>query len=529
MARQEVNVHWDVPVELAADEQRVAARLRRIGKFYLFLRQVRHELFSIEFEAQLEQAYGKARGTAPLPAAMLATVTLLQAYDQVGDAEAVEAAVLDRRWQLVLGCLGAEEAPFSQGVLSQFRQRMIEHDLDRLLLDRTVELAKRHGTFGWKNLKAVLDSSPLLGAGRVEDTWNLIGRALSTVVSCAAKALHVPREQVLAEAQLTLLGASSLKAALDLDWDDDAQRAAALARLLGEVDALEQWVAQHAAALGDDLPLREALTQLRRVLAQDLEPDPTTGGRRIRRGTAPGRMPSLGDPEMRHGRKSKKKVFTGYKRHFIKSVTGDVILGALVLPANEAEQSALAPLLQDAERHGAVDEVHMDRGYLGSPTVPSLREQGTAICCKPWPCRNGDRFTKEDFAIDLRARAVTCPAGVSASLAPGALVARFPTETCSACSLRTACTTASGRGRSITIHPQEALLIELRAARRTAAGRQRLRARTTIEHTLAHLGRVQGPRARYRGARKNTLDARRCAVVVNLQTLARTTAMAAAA
>ena len=97
-------------------------------------------------------------------------VTLLQAYDQVSDADAVETVANDRRWQRPLGCLGAEEAPFSQGVLPAFRERLIAHDLDKKLLDRTVEIAKRTGKFGWQKLKAMLDSSPLLGAGRVEDT-----------------------------------------------------------------------------------------------------------------------------------------------------------------------------------------------------------------------------------------------------------------------------------------------------------------------------------------------------------------------
>ena len=74
-------------------------------------------------------------------------------------------------------------------------------------------------------------------------------------------------------------------------------------------------------------PCRTALTALRRVLTQDLEPDPTTGQRRIRRGVARDRMPSLGDPEMRHGRKTRTKPFTGYKRHVIKLVDADLIVG----------------------------------------------------------------------------------------------------------------------------------------------------------------------------------------------------------
>jgi len=54
-----------------------------------------------------------------------------------------------------------------------------------------------------------LDSSPLLGAGRVLDTWNLIGKALSTVVDCAAKTLGRSREEVVEEAHLSARGRCS--------------------------------------------------------------------------------------------------------------------------------------------------------------------------------------------------------------------------------------------------------------------------------------------------------------------------------
>ena len=76
--------------------------------------------------------------------ALLAMVTLLKAYDQVGDADAVVTAQMDQRWQLVLG-LGATEPPFSQGVLVTVRQWMIAHDVDLKLLTRTIDLAKQTG------------------------------------------------------------------------------------------------------------------------------------------------------------------------------------------------------------------------------------------------------------------------------------------------------------------------------------------------------------------------------------------------
>jgi transposase len=79
----------------------------------------------------------------------------------------------------------------------------------------------------------------------------------------------------------------------------------------------------------------------------------------------------------------------------------------------------------------------------------------------------------------------------------------------------------------VSIHPDEALLIELRERQGTPAGRAKLRERVAVEHTLAHVGRWQGWRARYRGARKNLFDLRRCAVVHNLHVLARSQQKAA--
>jgi hypothetical protein len=514
------SVRWSPAVELSPAEKRVTKLLTRIGKFYVFLREFRHELFDEEFQAELAKAYDP-RGREPLPAALLAMVTLLQAYDKTGDADAVVTAQVDKRWQLVLGCLDADEAPFSQGVLSQFRERMIAHDLDKKLLERTVELAKRTGRFGWQHLKAALDSSPLLGAGRVLDTWNLIGRALSTVVTCAAKATGRPRERIVAETKLVLATAPSLKTALDIDWDDPGQRADALARLLDEVDRVERWVATHATKEAAEAPLKEALAALRRVLEQDLEPDPTTGAKRIKRGVAKDRMPSLGDPDMRHGRKSKKKTFNGYKRHLVKLIDVDITVAAEALPANHADQEALPGLADELAKHGQLDELFVDRAYLGSPRIAEMVRDGVHVRSKPWPSRNGGRFTKQDFDLQLKEGRVVCPADVAATISPETLIARFPAEICSACPMRARCTTAVNKGRTVSIHPQEALLVKLRREIKTDAGRERLRRRTTVEHSHARLGRIQGPRARYKGTRKNTLDVRRCATVDNLQTLAR--------
>lgn len=511
-------MRWKVPSKPTTREAKLLQRLSRKPSFYVFLREIRSQLFDETFEAELERAYARPGGDKSHPPAMLAMVLLLQAYEQIGDADAVAEAEFNPRWQLVLGCLGADEAPFSQGVLSQFRARMVAYDLDKKLLERTVRLAKETGKFGWQRVKYVLDSSPLLGAGRVEDTWNLIGRALSTVVDCASKCLGVPREDILRDAGLSLLSGSSLKALLDIDWDDETQKRDAFQRLMGEVESLQSWVARNASEEAKKPPLKFALEALARVLKQDLEPDPGGGGLVIRDGVTKDRMPSLGDPEMRHGRKSKSKLFNGFKRHI--ATAQSLIVAATVLPANQPEHEATGPLLDEAEQHGTADGALIDRGYLASPRIEQLRNEGKEVLCKPWPSRNRGRFTKEDFLIDLAAGELTCPAGQKAII-PESRIAHFSAASCDACLRRADCTAAApGRGRSVTIHAQEALLLELRSLRKSSEGRARLRERVQVEHRLARLSAIQGNRARYKGARKNELDVRRCAAVANLQTIA---------
>jgi hypothetical protein len=512
-------IRWSVPVDLSAAEAAIVHKLRRKGKFYVFLRQIRSELFDDAFQAALAAVY-EPRGTQPRPPALLAMVLLLQAYEQVSDADAVENATVDLRWQLVLGCVGADDAPFSQGALVAFRERLIAHDLDKTLLDKTVALAKARGGFGWQHVRAALDSSPLLGAGRIEDTWNLLGRALATVVTCAAQTLHVPRAQVVTAVGLTLLDAPSLKAALDIDWQDPAAQADALARLLAEVDRLEAWVASQAVVAAAPA-VEAALTTLRHVLTQDLEPDPTSGVRRIRRGVAPDRQPSLGDPAMRHGRKTKVRTFTGFKRHVVKLVDAEVIVDAVVRPANEPEHLTLAQVLPAITAHGPLSELFIDRGYLASPAIADLHAGGVAIRAKAWTSRNGDRFPKHAFTIDLAAGRLTCPAAQTITIPRGAATVHFPATTCQPCAQRVACTTTRTGGRSIALHPQEALLQRLRAAQQQSEGRARLRTRTAIEHSLARVQQIQGHKARYKGLRKNTLDLRRVSAVVNLQGVAR--------
>ena len=97
---------------------------------------------------------------------------------------------------------------------------------------------------------------------------------------------------------------------------------------------------------------------------------------------------------------------------------------------------------------------------------------------------------------------------------------RFSPSACDPCPLRSRCTKAAlGKGRTVAIADDERLQKKLRLRLATPAGREQLRERVGIEHRLSHHARKQGPKARYRGLRKNLFDTRRHATIVNLEQL----------
>ena len=300
---------WHPPIEPTPEEQAVLERIKR-AKLFVFLRNHRHEIFTEEFQEELGTIYRKsALGRPPVPPAQLALATILQAYTGVSDDEAIEAMAMDRRWQLVLDYLDARKPPpFSKGTLVGFRKALIEHELDRRLVERTVEVARRRGGFSSRHLRAALDSSPLWGAGRVEDTYNLLGHALKKALGVIARQQGRGLAEVATEAGASVIVGTSLKAALDLDWDDPDERAQALVRVLEALDAVEEYLR---GGTGEGEATPAGIESARRVRAQDVEEGDTDGLPGLRRGVARERQVSVEDPEMRHGRKSRSHRFEG--------------------------------------------------------------------------------------------------------------------------------------------------------------------------------------------------------------------------
>jgi Transposase DDE domain/Transposase domain (DUF772) len=515
---------WQPPVTPSRLEQAVMQRVKR-ARLFVWLRQHRHQLLDEAFQTELAGMYDPGPlGQPPVPPAQLALATILQAYVGCSDDEVLEATVMDRRWQLVLDCMDQAQPPFSKGTLVGFRARLIASELDRRLLERTVELyAQQAGRPAAGKLRAALDASPLWGAGRVEDTINLVGHALLVALGVLGSQqgwglAAAERARVLAsQAGIWVLAGSSVKAALDLDWDDPTARERALGVILAALGQVQQL----AGALpgGDDPRVVAALAAARQVRDQDTTVD-ADGVVQIRQGVARDRRISITDAQMRHGRKTRSLRVDGYKRHVLRDLDTELVRVVGLTPANLPEAEVAAHIQADLDAQGVeLGELHIDRAYLASALVRD-RDPELAVYCKAFPVRApGGRFAKPAFLLDFDQHTLTCPNNVTMPFTAGGKV-QFPAEACQACPLRERCT-SSPRGRSVQIHPDERLLVELRARQQTPQGRAGLRQRVQVEHALAHVGRWQGDRARYLGQRKNLFDLRRVAVVHNLHVIAR--------
>lgn len=516
---------WTPPAALSPAEERVLRRCKKQPSF-AFLRTVRRELFDDAFQRELAVMYdGGRRGRSPVAPALLAMATLLQSARQLSDQDATLSASTDRAWQVVLGTLDSPEselddepqAPFSQTALFDFRLRLIAHDMDRRLIERTLELATSSGLFSPRSLRAVFDASPLRGAGRVEDTINLLGHAARDLVHTLARRYDKPFDQMAQQAGIPLLAGTSVKAALDVDWSDLGQAHEALQRLLGQVEALSTFIATHLRDEREEPPLREQLATLRQVTEQDLEPDPSGKGSRIKRGVAKERRISVRDSQMRHGRKSKAVRFDGYKRHAatLRGERVKLIAAVALTAANRPEGEATYELFADVERQGlSIATLDVDRAYLLAAPVQWRYGLGLVVNCRAPSTGHGELYDKTRFTLDLERARMRCPAGQEQPARIGAVV-HFEARACNACPQKAQCTT-SQHGRSVAVHPKEPQLIELRRRQRTPDGRAELRRRVIVEHSLARIGQIQGAKARYCGSRKNLFDLRRAAVVANL-------------
>ena len=362
---------------------------------------------------------------------------------------------------------------------SLMRARMVAHEADSLLFEATLAKAVRAGIFKGP-LTAIIDSSPVHGAGNVADTYELIRKMMGRLARAMGEHLE-------AGSRTEALGLAATKP--DIDWQDPGCPPGSSGRA-GRAGG-------RAARQSRDERGGERVRGGRSGCVVGPGRPPGRRPRRGRagdpRGVAPDRVISHSDPEMRHGRKSASRRFDGHKLDVMIDEDTELVLGVDVRAGNAGDGEGAAPLLKDVQETEGIEIETLlgDMAYSDGDVREAVEEDGTELVAKVPPVTNGGRFPK----------------------------------VCASCPLRDRCTKRSG-GRIIEINDDEELLIAARQARWTPQFRQRYKQRARVERKNAQL-KSRRAKLPWRGLRKANAWLKLRMAALNLDNLGRAAVLAA--
>jgi len=507
--------------------------------FYGFLARHRTELFRDEDFAML---YCRDNGRNSVPPSLLATTLLLQAHDRVSDAEAKRRADFDLCWKVALG-IELKERLFAKSTLQLFRAQLILHEQAGAIFKRSLEYARDTGYLKGRKMKVALDTTFVLGRGAVKDTYNLLADGIKKLIWTLGKRIERIKPKVWAQEHgLGRYFGSSIKGQAEIDWDDEEARRAFLQGIVADADRLmeiaQETLAQVPAGSEQEKQIMQAAELLAQLLCQDIERKGDDGPT-LKQGVAQDRVVSVHDPEMRYGHKSAKKRFEGHKAAIAVDPDTQLITAVDVLPGNAYDSERALELVEESERNSGikVEETIGDCAYGDGETREKFDQAGRKLVARVPRRSNRGMFPKEAFEIDLEAMTCTCPAGeITHKLvsvggrkdrhgqAYVQKAFRFDGAVCAACELRAACVRAGpGKGRMVSLHPQERLLQEARALQESPAFQEYQRLRQASEHRLARMVQLGLRQARYFGRTKTLFQALMAATVANFTLIARKT------
>ena len=155
------------------------------GSFYERLAEHGHEVFGDDDFAEL---YSERMGRPSIPPSVMVRAMLCATHDRTpSDSETSRRTRVDADWKAAMGVDDDFEG-IAARTFSLMRARMIAHDADNKLFEATLAKAVQAGIFKGR-LTAIIDSSPVNGAGAVADSYELIRGFLRQAVRAAGDRL----------------------------------------------------------------------------------------------------------------------------------------------------------------------------------------------------------------------------------------------------------------------------------------------------------------------------------------------------
>ena len=455
-------------------------------------------------------------GRPSVPPARLTKVLILENYENLSDREALEMVRFNIKWKYALD-VPLDYEGFDRSLLVYFRARLLINNKDKLVFKKTLELARKAGLLK-KEVDQVIDSTPMLGAGAVKDTYELLRDGIRKILSLADK-------KTKSKMSLSLKAYGKNDPKPKINWDNKKERRELLSILISDVKEVLSHLDVDKKDI--DTQLKDAANLLAKIVIQDIEEDKKNKPK-IKKGVAKDRIISIADPEMRHGRKSSAGKFNGYKTHITKDVSSEIITNIDVSAGNCPDQKMAEPLIDEAKEDFKVKTKSLtgDGAYSSPDTQKKMSEREIELISKVPAAKNSGKLSKEEFDIDIENEKVVCPEEKVAtkcykskdSEGETSKIFIFPKEVCQLCSKKNECTNAKNTGRTITVGPNEEYLQKMRKIQKTKGFKEIYnKRRPPVERKIAELIFHGLRKTRYIGKRKSRLQALFIAAAVNLK------------
>jgi transposase len=459
---------------------------------------------------------------------MLALVTVMQYAEGLSDRQAAEAVRARIDWKYALG-LRLEDEGFHFSVLSAFRDRVLVGGAEQRLLDDMLQQFREQKLLRARGRQRS-DATHVLAAVRKLNRLETVGQTLRAALNA-----------------LAVVAPDWLLAQVRADWFDrygerfeqyrlpqEPAKQRQVAEMVGE-DGYGLLMALYAAGAPRWLREVPAVEVLRQVwLQQYVVLDGKLTWRAEKDMPANrARIESPYDVEARN--KTKRTTnWTGYTVHLTETCdpqTPNLITHVETTPASTNEVKVTASIHQALQEKDLLPGEHLvDAGYVDAENLVNSHCQYGVDLCGPaqpdpsWQSKEDAAFEIACFAIDWEAQQVICPQGkVSRSwhtrTEKGLPVVqvRFRITDCSTCATRSRCTHAKTRVLTFKAQVQHQALQAARQRQKTAAFKERYKARAGIEGTLSQGTRAFGlRRARYIGLEKTHLQHILVATAINL-------------
>jgi hypothetical protein len=470
----------------------------------------------------LESMYCPDKGRPSLPPSLMNGVLLLQFYDDVSDEEAVERTKYDLRWKVALD-LALDFPGFHPTSLTKYRNRLAENGQERYAFNRFLAVG-REAVFIPDRVTLLTDTTNVKGAGAVQDTYTLLRKGLRKLLKAAG--FHVPgKRQGLAPRIRDLIECyvdGDSKA--NIDWADPQQRLSHLQVLVEDVETGLDLAAEES----DNDEVRYLGWLLTKILGDDVVTD-EEGQSQIGQGTARGRVISITEPDMRHGRKSKAQRFDGFKAVVSTEQSSELILDIADVTASGSDGAHLMPTIERTEAAAkvTVERVIGDGAYGSGKNRAACAERDEPIdLVSPLAKPSDAEVHKSAFQIDLEAQTTTCPQGHTVTGKPGpkqdgrpTWLFAFPRAICEACPFFERCVRSKKTGRTVRAGPYEAYLQEARARQQTKEFDTDYRLRPAVERKIGELVMHGLRNTRYLGQSKRQFQRLWLGAGVNLKRL----------